>query len=293
MLKSGQMKKLKTRHSKAKIALIIIVSLIIIGLIASGVIFWLNSKKISHNSIDVSIASQPQETRQDTQPKEPSDEKKEEKPMPSQNSKPATEPTPRPAPDKNPSTPTYVNQILIVNKSYKLPAAYAPSDLITGIQGQLYSKSIDVDLQAMFKAATGAGLNIIINSAYRSYNTQANLYANYSARDGQAAADRYSARAGHSEHQTGLALDLGGAKLSSDCNFSDCFATSAESAWLSKNSSKYGFILRYPLNKESITGFMYEPWHFRYVGKAIAEDMKAKGALTLEEYLGVKGGLSY
>lgn len=100
--------------------------------------------------------------------------------------------------------------------------------------------------------------------------------------DGQEAADRYSARPGFSEHQTGLTMDFS--------PIEESFATSAASAWLTENAYKYGWVLRYPAPKESVTGYMYEPWHWRYVGVTVATDMRSKGISTLEEYFDVEGG---
>ena len=115
-------------------------------------------------------------------------------------------------------------------------------------------------------------------SGYRSYDYQAQLYNGYVARDGKEAADRYSAQPGKSEHQTGLAFDVG----SIDNNYGE----TAAGRWLAAHCADYGFILRYPPGKEHITGYMYEPWHIRYVGASTARAIMSSG-LTLEEYLGV------
>ncbi len=177
-------------------------------------------------------------------------------------------------PDKNTSSgeevePTYINGILIANKTYALPQAYAPGDLTTATQeafAQLKS------------AAAEQGLSIWNQSGYRSYETQQRLYNNYVQRDGKDQADTYSARPGHSEHQTGLALDLNTIDMS--------FEQTAEFTWVSQNCYKYGFIIRYPKGKESITGYQYEPWHLRYLGVETATDVYNSG-LCLEEYLGI------
>lgn len=138
----------------------------------------------------------------------------------------------------------------------------------------------------MVAAAKSQGVTLSILSAYRSYSYQSTLYNNYVKRDGKAAADRYSARPGHSEHQTGLAFDFGG--TTTKHNFESSYADTKEGKWLAANAQKYGFILRYPKGKEHITGYMFEPWHFRYVGSGEAPKIKSTGK-TLEEYLGVKG----
>lgn len=126
--------------------------------------------------------------------------------------------------------------------------------------------------------AMSIGLNLKLVSGFRSYNTQANLYNNYVKINGQAKADTFSAKPGHSEHQTGLAFDVGSTK--------GAFAYTNESKWLSENCHLYGFIIRYPLGKTNITGYIYEPWHVRYLGVDTATKVKQSG-LTLEEYLGV------
>lgn len=163
---------------------------------------------------------------------------------------------------------TYINGILIANKTYALPSTYAP-----GVDPTAQSA-----LNEMVSAAAAEGIRLYAVSSYRSYSTQATLYNNYVARDGVAAADRYSARAGHSEHQTGLAFDLN--------SLEESWGETAEGKWLAANCHKYGFIIRYPKNKEDVTGYMYEPWHVRYLGKDIASEVYESGK-CLEEYLGI------
>lgn len=163
---------------------------------------------------------------------------------------------------------TYINGILVANKSYGLPATYAPG------MNQTASAAFN-DLAA---AASKEGLSIRFTSGYRSYKAQEELYNAYVARDGQTAADRYSARPGHSEHQTGLAIDVN----SVDKTFID----TPEAKWLEKHAHEFGFIIRYPKGKESITGYQYEPWHIRFVGVQTATKIYESG-LCLEEYLGI------
>ncbi len=163
---------------------------------------------------------------------------------------------------------TYVDGILIANKSYSLPSDYAP-DFLPETQAAF---------DAMEADASALGLNLYISSGFRSYEYQSQIYNNYVARDGQAEADTYSARPGHSEHQTGLALDLNTIDMS--------FENTDEYEWLRDNAHKYGFIIRYPEGKEDITGYQYEPWHLRYLGEEIAQDVYESG-LCLEEYLGI------
>lgn len=164
--------------------------------------------------------------------------------------------------------PTYINGIMIVNKTYPLPADYN-----NGVDS-----TASAALDTMFSAAGKEGINLFVVSGFRSYDLQKSLYDSYVEADGKAAADRYSARPGHSEHQSGLAFDLNSVE--------DDFAYTAEGKWLAANCWKYGFIIRYPQNKESVTGYMYEPWHVRYVGKTVSEKMNSTGQ-CLEEYLNV------
>lgn len=163
---------------------------------------------------------------------------------------------------------TYIDGILIANKTYSLPPDYNPG--------------VDPDAQAAFdkmqSAAAAEGLNIYISSGFRSYDYQAGLYERYVEKSGKAEADRYSARPGHSEHQTGLAFDLN--------TIDSSFADTEEYKWLKEHCAEYGFIIRYPENGESITGYIYEPWHIRYLGVDTAEKVFSSG-LTLEEYLGI------
>lgn len=164
---------------------------------------------------------------------------------------------------------TYVNGILIANKTYPLPADYNPG--------------LDPDALAAFnkmqQAAALEGINLWICSGFRSYSYQQLLYNNYVYRDGKERADRYSARAGHSEHQSGLAMDINYA--------SSYFDNTPEAKWLAAHCSDYGFIIRYKAEKESSTGYMAESWHIRYLGDiSLCKSIEASG-LSLEEYLGI------
>lgn len=136
------------------------------------------------------------------------------------------------------------------------------------------------DLEKLVAAARAAGVTIRVGSGYRSYATQASLFASYARRHGEAAASRFSSRPGHSEHQSGLAVDFAGADQT--CWVDDCFEQTAAGKWLAAHAHEYGFILRYPKGKEKITGYQYEPWHFRYVGRELAGALHQSG-LTMEE----------
>lgn len=163
---------------------------------------------------------------------------------------------------------TYIQGTLIANKTYSLPADFNP-----GIDSTCYNQFCK-----MINDAANQGLNIWFASGFRSYDYQAQIYNNYVARDGQDLADTYSARPGHSEHQSGLAIDVN--------QIDDSFAGTPEAIWLENHCHEYGFILRYPKGKENITGYQYESWHVRYVGTDLSYAVHASG-LTLEEYFGI------
>ncbi len=174
-----------------------------------------------------------------------------------------------------PEEPTYVDGVLIASKKYPLPADYAPGE----------SKEARNAFQAMAAEAKLSGYELIAFSTYRSFDYQTQLYDRYVTNDGQEEADRYSARPGYSEHQTGLAFDIGEQHF--EQHFArESFGETEAGKWVAANAHKYGFIMRYPQGKEKITGYMYEPWHFRYVGKELAAKI-FKANTTLEEYLDI------
>ena len=163
---------------------------------------------------------------------------------------------------------TYVDGIIVVNKTYSLPKDYDPK----------VNKDALKALKLMQADAKALGLDLSLISGYRSYNTQKKLYNKYVKKDGEEVANTYSAKPGRSEHQTGLAFDIGSVDRS--------FANTSEAKWIEENAHLYGFIVRYPDNKTDITGYIYEPWHVRYLGEETAKKVWESG-LTLEEYLGL------
>ncbi len=215
---------------------------------------------------------------------------------PTEPSKPSTDPTTQ-EPTITQTTPAYndshqdmngatvISGILLVNKQNPLPDGYAPT--YTGSNGQSTTLQGEADAAAQnFLAACNAqGHNMYILSGYRSYNVQQNLFASYAASYGEARANTFSARAGQSEHQTGLAFDVGDANHSS-YNLQTSMENLASIQWMMANCAEYGFILRFPKDKVDITGYQYEPWHYRYVGVAAAREIMHSG-LCLEEFLGV------
>lgn len=251
--------------------LLIIGAFISVALIVSiFVVYNYKNKQVSNEAEKQSITTEPNKN-DSVAAEEP--KKTPEKPV-----------EPEQQPDENgylpnqtlPTEPTYINGILLANKIYPLPSTFAPGE----------NKEARQELDKMLAAAKKQGFDFVAFSGYRSFDYQTTLYNNYVNRDGQAAADRYSARPGYSEHQTGLAFDVG-ERGKENLWLTEEFGETPAGQWLLANAQDYGFILRFPKNKEDITGYMYESWHYRYVGIDIAKEIKKK-SITLEEYLGVK-----
>lgn len=186
-----------------------------------------------------------------------------------------------------------VNSVaVLVNKEFALPDDYNPSDLVypnvrftfkEKIEKRMMRSEAAKALENLFDGAEKDGIYLAGVSAYRSHKTQTALFNRYVERDGEEKAKTYSAVPGHSEHETGLAIDVSGSD--GKCAAEDCFGDTKEAEWLAKHASEYGFIIRYPEGKDSITGYKYEPWHIRYVGVDIASEIADRG-ITLEEYYG-------
>ncbi|HET7529173.1 MAG TPA: M15 family metallopeptidase [Candidatus Saccharimonadales bacterium] len=182
----------------------------------------------------------------------------------------------------------------VVNKGRSLPGDYVPAGLIqpqvAAAGKELVRPDTAAALKAMFEAAAGDGIRLEVVSGYRSFSYQQQVYNGYVRQVGIAAADTFSARPGHSEHQTGLAADIGA--VSGKCELDQCFGNTAEGRWLAANCADYGFIIRYANGKDKLTGYEYEPWHVRYVGKDLAAQIKKSGQ-TLEQFLGLPAYDSY
>jgi D-alanyl-D-alanine carboxypeptidase len=179
---------------------------------------------------------------------------------------------------------------VLVNKTHRLPEGYKPDPLVEPnvpftftekLEKRKMTKEAAGALEKLFVGAKSDGINLAGVSAYRSQATQETLFNNYVKKDGVEAANKYSSKPGFSEHQTGLAIDVAGS--SGKCAVEDCFADTKEAKWLVGHSAEYGFIIRYLKGKESLTGYQYEPWHIRFVGKEVAKEITQKG-ITLEEY---------
>ncbi len=170
--------------------------------------------------------------------------------------------------------------LVLVNKYRALSPDYAPDLVRLGSaygSGALTAEAAEA-FRHMADAARNEGISLRSVSAYRSYATQSSIYSRYVSQNGRSLADTFSARPGYSEHQTGLALDINTASTSAH------FENTREYAWLIDNCAQYGFLLRYPAEKEAVTGYRFEPWHYRYVGPEIARICMDQG-LTFEEYI--------
>lgn len=171
---------------------------------------------------------------------------------------------------------------VIVNKYYQLSADHVPADLVKLPSGKLATRDTCQAYQQMAADARKAGLSLYAASAYRSYDLQNRLYNGYVKQEhgDTARVDTYSARPGHSEHQTGRAIDLCGSYGS----LND-FVNTPEGPWVKENCYRYGFIVRYQEDIVPLTGYKYEPWHITYVGKDVAQTMHEKNINCLEEYV--------
>lgn len=190
---------------------------------------------------------------------------------------------------------------VIANKKRPLnPKDYKPADLVVpSVPLRLGETTPEMQLRrdaarALEQLVAGAqedGPRLMLSSGYRSYTYQDGLYNGYVRTQGRATADTQSARAGYSEHQTGLAADL--EPTSRTCEVEVCFGETPEGKWLAAHAHEYGFIIRYPQNKQAVTGYTYEPWHVRYVGIELAKEVKKSGKQTLEEFFDLEPAGDY
>jgi D-alanyl-D-alanine carboxypeptidase len=186
---------------------------------------------------------------------------------------------------------------VVVNKPRALsPVTYTPPALVypdvAYVNRQPMRPEVAEALVAMFNAGKAeAGLDFSVQSAYRAFDSQTRVYDDDVASHGQAYADTDTARPGHSEHQTGLAVDI--SAVPAKCSLDACFAQTPQGEWLAANAWRFGFLLRYPADKVTVTGFAFEPWHYRYIGVPLATRLRETGVTTLEEFFGVPGGTEY
>lgn len=171
---------------------------------------------------------------------------------------------------------------VLVNKDHGLdPKGYVPKRLMT-MNGEQIRSDAGGALKRLFKAARREGYDLRLVSGYRSAARQKVLHQSYVDRSGTDSAATFSAKAGFSEHQTGLAADVAGNK----CELKACFGNTAAGRWVAQHAHQYGFIIRYPKGRDKVTGYTYEPWHLRYLGKDLTQEYRASRSTTLEEYYG-------
>ncbi|WP_182200872.1 M15 family metallopeptidase [Paraliobacillus salinarum] len=186
------------------------------------------------------------------------------------------------------------SELVYVNKQRKLPTGYVPPNLTVpdvphfskeGNPKRQLQKSAADALEELFAEAQNNGIGLVAVSGYRSYERQESIYSSIVDTKGQDHADKYSAKPGTSEHQTGLTMDVASATETVSTLLEESFSQTDAGGWLAEHAHEFGFIIRYPKGKEDITGYSYEPWHIRYVGHEVAQTIYQKD-ITLEEYFG-------
>ena len=217
------------------------------------------------------------------------DNKKDSKSSTSSANSQSQKPEPPSFNKKRYSTTDPASPWVVVNKKRPMPAEYAPTDMV--IVGTTYMRAeAAAATSQLMEAAKAEQIPLKIVSGYRSYQNQQNVYNSYVQKDGVATADTYSARPGFSEHQTGLAVDLG--NINGACSLDICFADTPSGKWLAAHAHEYGFIIRYLEEKTNITGYQHEPWHIRYVGKDLSTELHTKKQ-TMEEFFDLPSASTY
>lgn len=182
------------------------------------------------------------------------------------------------------------SNLILVNKNYSIDSSYKSQDLVipkvnclksSSDENRKMTKEASQALEDMFSDAKKENIKLMLVSAYRSYESQEKVYKDKIKNAGTEEANKYVAKPGTSEHQTGLAVDVNSVPFT---ELAEDFEKTKEGKWIKENCSEYGFIIRYPKGKEEKTGYSYEPWHLRYVGKETAKAIMSNN-LTLEEYL--------
>lgn len=305
---------------RRKFVIAAIIGLLLFLLLLATAAAYMYMAQITDSKADDKITesqepTKPEEITDDITDEEPEEKEPEEDieqppsdtpPDPNPTPTPTPTPDPTPAPTTNwwsypsptlPVTRSGNDLLVLVNKQYQLPSTYAPSDLVNLSQqpnlnirltGTFYLRSVLIDdLRNLANAAQTASLDMSIKSAYRSYSTQQSTYqywVNYNGGDTDAA-DTVSARAGHSQHQLGTAVDFSSSEVGDQIG--EVFHNTAAAAWLRDHAWEYGFVIAYPQGAESITRYSYESWHYRYIGVANAAEWRASG-LIFEEWLAAR-----
>ncbi|MEV7971749.1 M15 family metallopeptidase [Cellulomonas sp. NPDC089187] len=181
----------------------------------------------------------------------------------------------------------------VVNKQRPLPLDYVPAGLVPVDGGVIELRQEAADALASLRAAAAAeGVTPTLISGYRSAERQAEVYASWVSQMGGPSADEVSARPGHSEHQTGLAVDLGSA-TQPQCDLEQCYTQTVEGQWLAQNAERFGFVIRYTDQNQDRTGYRPEGWHLRYLGEDLIRQLQVRGAQSVEELFGLPGGAEY
>ncbi|KNF08401.1 D-alanyl-D-alanine carboxypeptidase [Gottschalkia purinilytica] len=273
-------KKIFRRRRKMMIRRIIAVSVfIILGIVISNTFIKKDDSKASssNNNLSKSSSSNKKKVSKDNKKSDGNNinKKKQEKDKPLRKKEDMTNPE---------------SIVALVNKQHSLPSNYIPKDLVVpnvsfSFSGNVPKKQLRKEaafaLEQLFEAAKDDNIELFAVSGYRSYKKQTDIFRNNARRSGEKEANRVSAHPGESEHQTGLTMDV--SSKSAGFGLIESFGTTKEGKWLKENCWKYGFIIRYPKEKEQITGYKYEPWHIRYVGTEVAKYITSKN-ITLEEY---------
>ncbi|MCV2395281.1 M15 family metallopeptidase [Actinotalea sp. M2MS4P-6] len=263
-------------------------ALLVVGVVASALAGWgawaMAAEPGAGETADASVTAVTQTATATATPSTPS---------PSVTSEAPAEPSTPPGLDLTTYSASDPSSIwVVVNKQHPVtPLTWAPDDLVAVGSLRLRAEAAE-HLQQLLDAASADGVHIGLRTGYRSYDQQAAIRADLEARKGYEHAEKYSARPGYSEHQTGLALDLD-STTQPGCGLKLCFADTVEGQWVAAHAEEFGFIIRYTDDNADVTGYSGEPWHLRYVGTDLVQYMAEHDLTTLEETLGVTGGDTY
>lgn len=282
-------RKAKKQGKSFKKLLTFFAALVLLVTLGWGILSYFSRQDDSRDPPDIAVPEEPEAPAPETEPELPEEEIDEEAETVPEVDQPAY------LPDDVPSQAADQELIVIedgddllapVNKKTTLKSAYVPGDLkpIPSHMNPSYDMLLRAEalqaLEELYRAAAEEEVILHVRSAYRSYATQEYLFNDYALRYGPEEANKFSARPGQSEHQLGTTVDFGG----TEHDFTAAFAQTKQGLWLADNAYRFGFVLSYPEGKMAITGYIYEPWHYRYIGREMALEWKNSG-LTLTEFL--------
>lgn len=292
-----KLKKYKSnkKHSRfPSIRRAIVLPFLFLVLVLSGALLYIVATDDSVNNQHVSIAN---ENKDDSEGTESDKDEQSLKDTQDDDKNASDDPQQKPNKQQDEEDNSGLLSLLVlVNKRNQIqPLAYSPPNLTSPSVIKRSGATLDARaasaLESMFQAAKDEGITLMLSNGFRSYATQQSLYNSYVQQDGQANADTYSARPGHSEHQTGLAADI--IVPSGTCSLEQCFGDLPEGKWLAQNAHNYGFIIRYTKTNKSEAGYTHEPWHIRYIGVSDAKQYYTNNASSLESYLGKPAAPDY